>query len=296
MSSHLDYIPGSVAVTGAGGMLGTDVVRDLQRRQIACHALDRQSCDITSLEICREVLGTLRPSTIINCSGYTAVDKAETDIDAAFDINAKGAGNLALTSSEVEARLIHISTDYVFNGNAAEPYEPSAQTNPLNVYGSSKMAGEVSIAGIMPADSWTIVRTSWLFGAHGSNFVKKMLQLGRERKPVRVVNDQIGSPTYTADLASSLADLVARPVAGIVHVSSSGCCTWFEFAQAIFEYSGVKPVSLEPLATADFPTPAQRPLNSRLSTDSSIAEGVSILPDWRDGLRRYLQETGELQA
>jgi len=295
MSSPLDHIPGSIAVTGAGGMLGTDVVRELQRRQIICHALERQSCDITSLEMCRQVLGTLRPSVVINCSGYTAVDRAETEIDAAFNINAKGAGNVALTCTEIGARLIHISTDYVFNGNAAEPYEPSAQTSPLNIYGSSKMAGEMSVSGIM-RDSWTIARTSWLFGAHGSNFVKKILKLAREGKPIRVVHDQIGSPTYTADLASALVELATRPPAGIVHITASGSCTWFEFAQAIFEFSGVQPVSLEPLSSADFPTPARRPQNSRLSNAKAMKAGVGILPHWRDGLRRYLQETGDLQA
>jgi dTDP-4-dehydrorhamnose reductase len=279
-------------------MLGRDVMRELQTRGIEGRWLDRGACDTTSPEACRAALANSAPiSAVINCAAYTDVNRAEAEEELATRINGYGAGNLAAACKEAGARLVHVSTDYVFDGTNPEPYEPTDATAPLNAYGRSKLAGEHAIAAKLPPHQYCIARTSWLYGQHGPNFVKTMLRLAGEGRDLNVIDDQTGAPTYTVDLARALVDLAINPNAsGVVHATNSGACTWYEFAQAIFAESCVQPASLSPCATEDFPTPAVRPKNSRLSPESLLQAGVSLLPHWRDALRRYLQESAEPKA
>lgn len=290
-----------VIVTGAGGMLGRDVTAELERRGVPFRALDRSACDVTSMGACHQALSAAREEAgdrdvaVINCAAYTDVNGAETATELADSINAWGPRNLAEACALVGARLIHVSTDYVFDGSKDAPYEVDDLVNPVNAYGLSKMMGETPIPLLMKPGQWTIARTSWLYGAHGPNFVKTMLKLAGEGRDLKVINDQVGAPTYTVDLARALVDLAVRPEgAGMVYVTNGGACSWFEFAQEIFALSGVHPASLSPCATDDFPTPARRPANSRLSDASLRAAGVEVLPPWQDGLRRYLAEVGAL--
>lgn len=275
-------------------MLGTDVVKQLQRRNLPHQAFDRASFDLISPDSCRQALQQCRPAVVINCAAYTDVNRAESEEEQAMAINAIGAGNLAAACAEVGAACIYVSTDYVFDGKKPEPYLPSDPTNPVNAYGRSKLAGEIAVAAALPPTAWAIARTSWLYGASGPNFVKTMLRLARDGKDLKIIHDQVGAPTYTVDLAPALVELAVRRVHGIVHVTGSGACSWFEFAEEIFSKAGVQPPSLVPCGTAEFPTPAKRPANSRLSPDSLIKAGIQPLPHWADALHRYLQETGEV--
>lgn len=290
-------------VTGAGGMLGRDVVSELERRGTAFRALDKAACDVVSPDGCKEALSAARteagerPIVVINCAAYTDVNGAETATELANSINGRGPRNLAEACALAGARLIHVSTDYVFDGTKDAPYEVDDRVDPVNAYGFSKMMGETAIPMLMKPGAWTIVRTSWLYGAHGPNFVKTMLKLAGEGRDLKVIEDQVGAPTYTVDLARALVDLALRPEgAGMLHGTNGGACSWFEFAQEIFALSGVHPASVSPCATEDFPTPARRPANSRLSDASLRAAGVEVLPPWQDGLRRYLVEMGALAA
>ncbi len=276
-------------------MLGHDVVAELHRRSLPVLPLTRAQCDVTDAAQCESAIVGIGANVVINCTAYTNVNGAESEADAAMAINAYGAENLAAACRRAGARLIHVSTDYVYDGTKSEPYEATDQTNPLNSYGRSKLAGEHRIAAVLPADCWAVVRTAWLYGAQGNNFVKTMLRLGREGKDLNVINDQVGSPTYTVDLATTLVELALRNASGIIHATGSGECTWYEFAEEIFRLSGVKPASLKPCSSVEFPTPAVRPANSRLSPGSLVAAGVPRLPHWKDALERYLAETGELK-
>lgn len=285
-----------VAVIGAGGMLGTDVVVELERRGVAHRGFARAQCDVTSFETCRDALLDCRPSVVINCAAYTDVNRAEAEEIVAMAVNRTGASNVARACADVEAACIYVSTDYVFDGTKTEPYETTDRTNPVNAYGRTKLAGELVVSAVLPADKWTIARTSWLYGANGPNFVKTMLRLAREGKDLKIINDQKGAPTYTVDLAHALVDLAVEKTHGIVHVTNGGACTWFEFAQEIFRLSGVHPPSLAACATAEFPTPARRPANSRLSAKSLVDRQLTPLPPWQDALRRYLTDTGDLNV
>lgn len=277
-------------------MLGQDVVKELRRRGMDVVALDRTRCDITDAELCSKALQASAANIVLNCAAYTNVNGAETETDLAMAVNSDGAGNVAAACAQIGAKLIHVSTDYVFDGTKAGFYEITDATNPLNTYGRSKLAGEQHIADTLPEAQWAVVRTSWLYGADGPNFVKTMLNLARQGKDLKVINDQVGAPTYTVDLARALVDLALAGAYGTVHCTAAGECTWFEFAREIFRLSGITPGSMAPCATEDFPTPAARPLNSRLSPAALLSFGVPVLPHWKDGLKRYLEETGELKA
>jgi len=293
----------AVLVIGAGGMLGRDVSSELARRGVTPISKDRAACDITelvSLRSAAQELQTLcgsggsRRGVVINCAAYTDVNRAESEETLALAINGDGPGHLASVCRDHGFHLVHVSTDYVFDGTKAEPYETEDATFPINAYGRTKLAGEVAINQVMAEGTWAVARTSWLYGVHGPNFVKTMLRLAGEGRDMKVIGDQVGAPTYTADLARALVDIALEPRArGILHVTNSGSCSWFEFARAIFEDAGIQPKSLVACATADFPTPARRPANSRLSPASLLKAGIAPLPDWRDGLRHYLaQESG----
>lgn len=274
--------------------MGSDVVQELRRREIAHLSLGRAQCDVTSAEACRQAFADGQPTVVINCAAYTDVNRAESEIDLAMAVNRDGAANVAQACSDMGASCIYVSTDYVFDGGKPEPYEPTDLTNPINAYGRTKLAGEQAVVAALPDGKWTIARTSWLYGAHGPNFVKTMLRLARDGKYLKIISDQRGAPTYTVDLARALVDMAIGAAGGVVHVTNSGACSWYEFAQEIFALSGVNPLSLIPCATADFPTAACRPSNSQLSSTSLVDRQVAPLPPWQDGLRRYLAETGDL--
>lgn len=214
------------------GQLGQDVVLLLQHQGHEVLACDRQEMDITDLDQCIQVIGGFGPDAVIHCAAHTAVDAAESDIDAAYLINATGSRNVALASEKAGAKLVYISTDYVFDGMGAQPYHEYDNTDPKSIYGKSKRAGEVLVQSL--SSKYFIVRTSWVYGKYGNNFVKTMLKLGQEKPMLQVVDDQKGSPTYTVDLARFLLELVQTEKYGVYHASNSDSCTWFEFTQAIF--------------------------------------------------------------
>lgn len=295
-----------VLVTGAEGQLGSELVR-LSDGGCEVVGYGRADMDVTDLDAARARLQAVRPDAVIHCAAYTDVDRAQDEVDRAFRVNAAGSRNVAVAASEVGARVCHISTDYVFDGALERPYREFDATRPASVYGQSKLAAEVLVQTLCPR--YFIVRTSWLYGASGSNFVKTMLRMGRERDAarvgrgavrvgrdaVRVVDDQRGSPTYAADLARFLLELVGTDQYGVYHASNTGRCSWYEFACAIFEEAGVD-TPIEPCTTEEFSRPAPRPRNSVLDHVAIRTNGFDELPPWRDALRRFLAEMGELKA
>lgn len=274
-----------IAVTGANGQLGTDLVRMLQARHEIV-GLTRNELDITDSEQCKDVMQRIKPDVVLHAAAYTAVDLAESEEDRAHTVNTFGTRNVAMAAEKVGAKLVYISTDYVFDGTGTSPYQEYDQTNPQSVYGKSKRAGELLVQSL--CSRYFIVRTSWVFGAYGNNFVKTMLKLGREKDRLQVVGDQVGSPTYTVDLCRFIGELAETEKYGIYHASNSGFCSWYEFAVAIFEESGLK-VKVDPCTTAQFPRPAKRPAYSVMDHLSIRANGLNDLRPWRDALREFLQ-------
>ena len=284
----------NVMVTGANGQLGRDLVKHLTRLGIPCIPADVQLFDLTDADATKAAVRSFMPDTIIHCAAYTAVDKAETEPARCCEINAVGTLNLTRAALSVDARLCYISTDYVFPGEGTTPYEINDRKGPRNLYGMSKLQGEEAVKALMTR--YFIVRTSWVFGMNGPNFVRTMLRLGRERPRVRVVNDQIGSPTYTADLAAFLCALTSTDKFGVYHATNEGYCSWAEFAGRIFAEAGLN-CAVEAIPSSAYPTLARRPLNSRLSKESITRAGLRRLPGWEDALSRFLDEmraAGEL--
>jgi dTDP-4-dehydrorhamnose reductase len=281
-----------VLVTGASGQLGQDVVSVFQAQGHDILGYDREQLDITDLEQAVKIVGQYQPDAVIHCAAYTAVDAAESDVDGAYQVNAAGTRNMALAAEKAGAKLIYISTDYVFDGTAEQPYHEYDNTNPQSIYGKSKRAGEVLTQTL--SSRYFIVRTSWVYGIHGNNFVKTMLKLGQEKPHLQVVNDQKGSPTYTVDLARFLAELVQTEKYGVYHASNSGSCTWYEFTQAIFQdavelLNAKIKATLEPCSTEQFPRPAARPRNSVMEHIAIRTNGLHDLRNWREGLRDFLK-------
>jgi dTDP-4-dehydrorhamnose reductase len=284
-----------VLITGAAGQVGRELVRRAPAAATV-QALDRSALDIRDAAAITRIVDEFKPTHILNAAAYTAVDKAESDRDAAFALNASAPRELALAAARHGAcRLIHVSTDYVFDGQSTRPYLTTDATQPLNVYGASKLAGEQAVLELLPAHA-AVVRTAWVYGAHGRNFVHTMLRLMRERGAVRVVADQIGTPTAAAPLADLLWALAARPhLNGLYHWTDAGVASWYDFAVAIAEDARVRgllssPIEITPIATEDFPTPARRPRLSLLDKRSTIA-AVGFAPDhWRTPLRAVLDE------
>ena len=280
--------PYKILVTGANGQLGKELAMLPAVPGLEIVGCGRDGLDISNLAQCRAVIGAYRPDAVIHCAAYPAVDKAESERDEAYRINAYGARNVAIAAEEVGAKLCYISTDYVFDGTGNTPYGEYDRTNPTTVYGQSKLAGEQLVQSI--ASRYFIVRTSWVFGKYGNNFVETMLKLAREVEQLKVVHDQIGSPTYTLDLAHLLVELVQTDFYGIYHASNAGICSWYEFARAIFEESGIS-IAVEPCTTAEFPRPAPRPAYSVMDQGAIRIHGLKPLRPWRDALRHYLQNS-----
>ncbi|MWC27296.1 dTDP-4-dehydrorhamnose reductase [Paenibacillus sp. MMS18-CY102] len=276
-----------VLVTGANGQLGRELAlwATAEVEGLDIRGYGRDDLDITDLEQCRAVIKAFAPHAVIHCAAYTAVDQAEADPDGAFRVNATGTRNIALAAREVGAKLAYVSTDYVFDGTSAVPYNEYDRPNPRTVYGKSKLAGEELVRTLH--DRHFVVRTSWVYGAYGANFVKTMVKVGAERGAVKVVHDQIGSPTYTFDLAAMLLELVRTDAYGVYHASNAGTCSWYEFAVAIFEESGLQ-VSTEPCTTEEFPRPAPRPAFSVMDHSAMRTNGLTPMRHWREALRDYL--------
>jgi len=275
-----------ILVTGAEGQLGVDVVEACKANHMEVLGVGRSQLDVTDLVQSKAVVASFMPDVIIHCAAYTAVDQAETEADKAYAVNAFGARNMAVAAEAVKAKLCLVSTDYVFDGKGAAPYREYDPVNPLGIYGKSKYAGERLVQSL--ASRYFIVRTSWLYGRHGSNFVKTMLRLAQDKTSISVVSDQIGSPTYSADLAAFLIELTATEHYGIYHASNTGTCSWYEFSQAIFEESGI-PMTVLPCTTEQFPRPAPRPKYSVMDHTAIRANGFAELPHWRVSLRRFLE-------
>lgn len=277
-----------VLVTGAGGQLGWDVCRELERRGTEHLRTTSANMDVTDREAVWNRLSEYRPDAVIHCAAYTAVDRAEEEAERAFAVNEEGTRNLAQACKEIGAKLLYISTDYVFPGTGTKPYEVDDPVGPLNVYGKSKLAGERAVKETLKQHF--IVRSSWVFGSHGSNFVKTMLRLSEKYSAVRVVADQVGAPTYTEDLAPLLCDMVQTERYGTYHATNEGECSWAEFAKAIFQMS-VRETTVEEISTSDYTAAkADRPLNSRLSKRRLLEAGFSPLPLWRNALERFTRE------
>jgi dTDP-4-dehydrorhamnose reductase len=263
-------------------MLGRDMLALIGD---AARGVDIDEIDITSLESTERIIRTLKPETVINCAAYTDVDGCETDVETAMRVNAEGVAHLAMASREIGARLVHVSTDYVFDGGKGSPYAEDDAPCPLGVYGESKLAGELN-AAFNP--DHLIVRTQWLYGLHGKNFVETMLRLAGEKDELAVVDDQIGSPTWTVDLARAILALLKTGHRGIYHAANSGFCSWNGFAQAIFEESGLS-VKVNRMTTDELNRPARRPLYSTLDC-SRLERDTGFRPQpWRSALKTYLQ-------
>lgn len=270
-----------ILVVGSRGMLGSDLMALLGH---GARGVDTHDVDITSRESVERVVTSLRPSVVINCAAYTDVDGCESNRDTAMRVNGEGVANLALVTRSIGARLAQVSTDYVFSGDKGEPYLEDDRTGPLSVYGESKLLGERN-AALNP--DHLIVRTQWLYGLNGANFVETMLRLAGERDQLSVVDDQIGSPTWTVDLATAVVALVERGCQGIFHATNGGSCSWNEFARAIFQESGLD-VTVNAMTTGELNRPARRPLYSTLDCGKLEREAGVRLQPWRNALRAYL--------
>ena len=276
-----------VLITGILGQLGFDLAKELTKRGVEYVAPSLEELELTTEAGSKNFILEKKPDIIAHCAAYTAVDKAESEAELAITINGMGTRWVAEAAREVGAKMIYISTDYVFGGDGKIPYEVNDEKKPVNVYGRSKLLGEDAVNAIV--DKHFIVRTSWVFGINGHNFIKTMLKLAETKDKLNVVNDQIGSPTYTVDLAKLLADMMATEKYGTYHATNEGFCSWAEFTREIFKQAGLN-VEVDGIPTVEYPTPARRPFNSRLSKKSLDEAGFERLPTWQDALARYLVE------
>ncbi len=279
-----------VLVTGVKGQLGYDVMNELAKRGIEGVGVDIEEMDITDAAAVRAVITEAKVDAVIHCAAFTAVDAAEEKLELCRKINGGGTENIAKVCKDLDLKMMYISTDYVFDGEGERPWEPDDERNPLNAYGLSKYDGELAIEEYV--EKFFTVRIAWVFGVNGKNFIKTMLRLGEANGAVSVVDDQIGSPTYTYDLARLLVDMIQTEKYGRYHATNEGLCSWYEFACEIFKQAGmdvkVTPVDSETYGKM-FPAAAKRPKNSRMAKDKLEANGFERLPAWQDALSRYLE-------
>jgi dTDP-4-dehydrorhamnose reductase len=291
-----------IVITGGGGQLAAELVRllDAAPPEPGWQALTRAECDITDLHRVRAVIHDQahaagdRGLAVINAAAWTNVDGAEADEPGAYAVNAAGPAHLAMACEQVGAQLLQLSTDYVFPGDRAdgEPYAPLDETGPRSAYGRTKLAGELAVRELLPHASW-VVRTSWVYGATGANFVKTMAKLSGQRETLDVVDDQIGCPTWAADLAAGLLQLIAvAPPSGVYHAAGGGRASWFELARAVFTELGLDPERVHPTTSAEFVRPAPRPAWSVLSSSEWVDAGLAPLPDWREALGAAFTKDG----
>jgi dTDP-4-dehydrorhamnose reductase len=273
-----------IVITGGGGMLGLDVQRAAKDAGHEAVSMTRAQLDITDAAAVSGALAEASPDAVINCAGWTDVDGAESEPEQATAVNGAGAGHVATAAAAAGAWVIHVSTDYVFSGEKAQPYVESDPVAPVSAYGRSKLDGERAVAVAAP-DAHTIVRTSWLFGAGGRCFPRTILRAAAERPELAVVSDQLGCPTFTGHLAQALVSLCEDRMAGVLHVAGEGQCSWYEFATAIVAARGLE-CTVRPISSAEYPTPARRPANSVLVSE----RGAPALPAWRAGLAEFMSE------
>jgi dTDP-4-dehydrorhamnose reductase len=282
-----------VAVTGAAGQLGTDLCRRLRAAGHEAVALTRSDLDLAHPEQVRETISALAPDWVVNCAAYTQVDRAESEAEQAFAVNRDGARALAQAVARTNGRLLQVSTDFVFDGSQSHPYREEDAASPLGVYGRSKWEGEQAVLDRLPEA--LIVRTAWVHGAHGQNFVKTILRLASERERLTIVDDQVGSPSWTGDIATALVRLMEQQAAGVFHYTNEGVASWYDFAWAILEEARglgllVKDCELVPIPTSAYPTPARRPAYSVLSKEKIRACLGTAIPHWREGLQSMMRE------
>ena len=276
-----------VLVTGASGQLGHDVCITLQKQGIPYWGVAFKEMDITDAAAVEQLLQAYRPYAVIHCAAWTSVDAAQEHEAEVMAVNARGTRNIARGCKDLNCKLLYLSTDYVFSGEKEGAYVPKDDAKPLNVYGRSKLAGEQVVLQCL--SRYFIVRTSWMFGIHGKNFVESMLEIGAVQKEVGVVTDQIGAPTYTKDLAVLLCDMIKTDQYGVYHATNEGCCSWAEFAREIFRQSKLA-VCVRPVSACDYGSKAPRPKNSVMEKSGLEKAGFTRLPPWQDALSRYLQE------
>lgn len=272
-----------VLVTGANGQLGYDVIKQLNSVGIDYLATDRESLDITNKEQVTRVISDYNPDAVIHCAAYTAVDKAEDEKELCYSINVLGTRYIAQVCKEINAKMVYISTDYVFDGEGEKPFEITDKPNPINYYGQTKYEGELEVQKSL--DKYFIVRISWVFGSNGNNFVKTMLKLGKEKDEISIVADQIGSPTYTPDLAELLIEMIKTNEFGVYHATNEGYCSWYEFACEIFKQAEID-IKVNSINTEDYPTKAVRPKNSMLCKTKS---SFDLLPNWEVSLKKFIK-------
>lgn len=277
-----------VLVTGVKGQLGYDIVNECKKRNIDAIGVDVEEMDITDADIVSKVIKESNVDAVIHCAAWTAVDKAEDEIETCKKVNVTGTENIVAVCEELDLPMMYFSTDYVFDGEGTEPWQEYGKRNPLNVYGQTKYEGELAVEKLA---KHFIIRIAWVFGVNGNNFIKTMLRLGKERGAVSVVDDQIGSPTYTYDLARLCVDMIQTDEYGCYHATNEGICSWYEFACEIFKQAGLD-VAVTPVDSNAFPAKAKRPHNSRMSKDELDKHGFDRLPTWQDALSRYLKEIG----
>lgn len=278
-----------VLVTGAKGQLGNDLLNEMAKRGIDSIGVDIDEMDITDAKAVERVLGGSGADAVIHCAAYTAVDAAEDHEELCERINGTGTENVAVACRSLDIPMMYISTDYVFNGQGERPWEPDDKREPLNVYGRTKYQGELAVERWL--EKYFIVRIAWVFGSNGKNFINTMLRIGKEKGKASVVNDQVGSPTYTYDLARLLVDMIQTDRYGRYHATNEGLCSWYEFAVEIFRQAGLS-VEVTPVTSAEYGAKAKRPANSRMNRDKLDANGFKRLPSWQDALSRYLKELG----
>ena len=284
-----------ILVTGAKGQLGHDIMNEIEKRGYQGYGVDVAEMDITNAEIVRKVIDETNVDVVIHCAAWTAVDLAEEaeNMDIVRNINVTGTENIAKVCSEFNKKMIYISTDYVFDGKGTNAWQPDDERNPINIYGQTKYEGELAVEKYI--DEFFIVRIAWVFGVNGKNFIKTMLELGKKHDKLSVVNDQVGTPTYTYDLSKTLVDMARSDKYGKYHVTNEGLCTWYDFACEIFrQASEINPiyseVEVSPVTSDAYPTKAKRPSNSRMSKEKLLQKGFEKLPAWEDALARYLKE------
>lgn len=275
----------NILVTGSTGQLGSDVVKELLKRGYSTLSPNRSEFNLCSEDSIRNYILNSNCEAIVHCAAYTQVDKAEDEKDLCIKINATATKHIVKCAKILDIPMIYISTDYVFDGTKDGEYTENDETNPINIYGESKLAGEKYVQEIL--DKYYIVRTSWLFNINGKNFIETMLRLSKANNQLSIVNDQIGSPTYTKDLSRLLVDMLETSKYGLYHATNEGYCSWYEFANTIFKLANIN-IDIKAINSNEYASRAKRPLNSKLSKDKLIEYGFKPLPHWEDALKDYL--------
>ena len=281
----------NILVTGSTGQLGSDVVKELLKRGYSTLSPNRSEFNLCSEDSIRNYILNSNCEAIVHCAAYTQVDKAEDEKDLCIKINATATKHIVKCAKILDIPMIYISTDYVFDGTKDGEYTENDETNPINIYGESKLAGEKYVQEIL--DKYYIVRTSWVFNINGKNFIETMLRLSKANNQLSIVNDQIGSPTYTKDLSRLLVDMLETSKYGLYHATNEGYCSWYEFANTIFKLANIN-IDIKAINSNEYASRAKRPLNSKLSKDKLIEYGFKPLPNWEDALKDYLIRRGDL--